>query len=236
MDVRKFTRIIMAVSIVFGVLLFLIPILLSLWAFLWIVDLPNMIGKRLDLDQRYRSVLYTFINEEELTLIRDDFINTLHSRIEYQDNLSKWGLRREIDRHRERAIRDLKQGEQVIAVTGGIFAVLIGNLFGFSFGGLVLTIVVLFYSLIASFRVLVVDSLAFSGQLYPNASMRELSKMKTWNEGPLRGSSGVAVVLTCLFNLRGRFGYQIGLEMMDDIFKIKINYDDEKWKSDLEQE
>lgn len=218
--------------VIVATLVVMVPIIFAIWISLYILDIPNKIGKKLDIERFFVTALYWLVDERELTKVRSDYLDAIHSVAEYNKNRSRWGLVREIDLHRNSAIQDLKRGEQFIAIFGGIFTVAVGNLLGYAFGGLVLSLAVLFYTLTVGFRTLVVDSLAFSGRRHRNAPLDELSKMKAWNAGPLRGTGGLGVVLATILSLRGKPGYELGIGFAEWYASIRLDYDDSKWRAE----
>lgn len=214
----------------------LIILLISLRLFLHVVDIPNKLGKRLGLQDFFRRALYRVVDKKEVRYFRDEYMEVLHPKIEYREGIERWGLERQMDIHRERAIQDLRKGEQFIALTGGFTALIAGYGFGLALGALTISIAILIFSLIVGFRVIVVDILAYSSLHNRPASIRELAKMKTWNEGPLRGRSGVGVVIASIITSRGSIGQELGFKIMDDLSVLYIDYDDERWRNKDDRE
>ncbi|MFB6186629.1 MAG: hypothetical protein ABEI86_07165, partial [Halobacteriaceae archaeon] len=149
-------------------------IIFSVWLVLWIFDLPNKLGKQFNVDESFRRILYRVVNEDELEYFRDEFMAVVHTKAKYREGIERWGLRREIDLERERAIQDLRRGEQVIAILGGVLTIILGNFFGIAIAALALTVITVFYSIAVGFRVLVVDTLAYSGTPHKHTTLREL--------------------------------------------------------------
>jgi len=205
---------------------------LLLWMGLWILNLPNRVGKRWGFETWFRAGLYRVVDRESLISLREEFLEVMHPKKSYPEELDEWGLRREIDRNRREAIEDLRDGEQLIAVIGGVTAIVTGTVLGLAGAGVVVTLVVLFYTFAVTLRILVVDSLAYSGTERPGASVRQLGKMATWNHGPLRGKGGMAVVFGSIISPLSPPGQQLGMELFDRISSHRFDYNTDKWRSD----
>lgn len=232
MNLRR-VPLILFLGVITAFLLLVLPlVILSIWISLWIIDIPNKLGKRWGLENTFRDLLYRIIDEEELRFFRDEYMSVLHPKIEYRDDIERWGLRREIDLQRERAVNDLQQGRRIIAVLGGVLTVIIGDLFGIGWAALSLSIIIIFYSVVVAFRILVVDSLAYSSIPYKDAPLRELAKMKAWNEGPLRGRGGMGVVIASLITSRDSLGSKLGMEVTDFVSDKYIEYDKDRWRDE----
>lgn len=132
----------------------LLPILLGLMILLWIVDVPRKVGQRLDFEGGIRAMLYRVVDLEKTRQFRNDMLHILESEVEVEGDPDRWGLLREIDKSQKEIERRLKNGEFAFSFVGGVAAFFVGNLLGIVFGGLLLTIVGLLFSLLVTARII----------------------------------------------------------------------------------
>lgn len=203
---------------------------------LFITNILNRIGKSTSWDASFRRLLYTIVDREELIIVRDEALEIVRPRVFEVKSLDRWGLERQIDRSRSKAIDDLRKGERSIAIAGGIFAILITNLFGWVFGGLVVSITILFFTLTVAFRVVVVDILAYSSANTQYADLIELLKMKGWNNGPLRSYGAMGVVVVAIFTsttgAKSSEYLDSGMQMADSITFGFIESNEDRWTAE----
>jgi len=219
------------VVIVILLILILLPILLGLMILLWVIDLPQKVGRRLDFEKGIRRVLYRAINPDEMRRFRNDMLHIVESEIEITDDPDRWGLLREIDKSQSEIERRLKNGEFAFSFIGGIIAIGIGNLLGIVLGGLILTIVGLLFSLLVSIRIVVTDTLCYQSTNHQEDSIRRLVLLNAWNRGPIFGSGAIGVaILSAITSING-VEYRIGRQVLETYAETKYSGEN-KWQAE----
>lgn len=208
----------------------LLPVLLGLIILLWIVDLPRKVGQRLDFEEVIRVVLYRAVDPEEMRRFRDDMLHILESEIEVEGNLDRWGLLREIDRSQRKVEWRLKNGEFAFSFVGGLTSLVVGNLLGIVFGGILLTVVGLLFSLLVTARIIITDTLCYQSVDHRNEPIRRLALLKGWNRGPIFGSGAVGVAILSAIASRDGAGYRIGRGILKTYAEMKYG-DEGKWRT-----
>lgn len=227
---RLITALRVAVVVLLLVLL-LLPTLLGVVILLWIVDVPRKVGQRLDFEDAIRGVLYRAVDPDEMRRFRDDMLHILESEVEVEDGLDRWSLLREIDKSQNEVERRLKNGEFAFSFVGGLAALAVGNLLGIVFGGILLTVVGLLFSLLVTTRIIITDILCYRSINHRDEPIRRLALLKGWNRGPIFGSGAVGVAVLSAIASRKGAGYRIGRGLLETFAQIKYGEED-KWQAE----
>lgn len=207
----------------------LLPTLVLLSIGLYIASLPRKAGRLSFSSILKELVFYRVCDRRELRLMRDDMMhvlaNILDPQVDYEE-FDRWGALRGIDEAREESKETLRDGELVITFTGSILALIVGNLFNLFYGGVILTIVALFFSLLVVVRVAIIDELSYHSTYLRHESPESLMLMKSWNEGVIKGRSSVGIAILSILIEYDGWGYRLGMDILDEHFSQG------KWKAE----
>lgn len=223
-----------AVRIVFlliAVVTIVLPVLIGIFVFLWIMDIPRKVGGHFTFESAMRKVLFHVLNPDEMRSFRDDMLHIVESEIGEGDNWDRWSLLREIDTAQDEIERRLKDGEFAFTFLGGVTALIVGNIFGIVYGGIVLTLVGLLFSLLIAIRIIITDTLCYQSINHRNDPLRRLAILKGWNRGAVFGTGAVGVAILSVIASRGGAGYRLGKELLEFIAELQFSGED-KWRVD----
>lgn len=227
---KNFLYLVFLIALISALFISVLAALSIIFLAIWIMEIPNIIGKKFNLDRYLRAILYKIINEDKLLYFRDEVMELAISHVNLGTSFDEWGLQRQIDKYRKQAISRLRRGEQIIAIAGGLLAILFGNVFDLILGALIVSIGAIFLTIIVAFRVLVVDVLAYSSIENRHASVTELVKMSAWNKGPLSGEGGIAVVIISVIASRNQ---KLAWQILDIYTSHKYGSKDGKWEAEM---
>jgi nitrogen fixation-related uncharacterized protein len=231
-DMSNRLQTVLRTAIIVLSLLILLPLaLLGLVIALWVIDIPRRIGQYFDFEGAIRRVLYRVIDPEEMRLFRDDMLHIVESEVEMEDGLDRWGLLREIDKSQEKIELRLKNGEFAFSFVGGVVALLVGNILGIVYGGVVLTLVGLLFSFLVTVRIIITDTLCYKSINHRNEPVRRLALLKGWNTGPIFGTGAVGVAVLSAISSRDGGGYRLGRRILETIAGVMYR-DEDKWQVD----
>lgn len=204
-----------------------IPIVLTLFFVLWLIDIPRKFGHFLRFEDRMRWLVFRIVDAEEMRTFRDDYLHIVESEMP-EENMDRWGLLREIDAAQEQVERHLEGGEFAISVAGGLAAIVAGRYFGIEFAGMILTLLVIGFSLLVAFRIVITDTLCYKSAKHRNEPIHRLVLMRAWNQGAIRGKGGVAVALLSILVSPGGLGYRTGQDLVGRFLEWRLGSFD-KW-------
>lgn len=222
-------NVIRSLTILIVVLTLLIPALILIFVLLWLFDIPQKVGSYISIEDSIRKLLFYVIDPDEMRNVRDDMLHIMESEVNI--DLDRWGLLREIDTAQEEIEHRLKDGEFAFTLLGGAAALIIGNGFGILIGGLVLTLVVLIFSIIVALRLIITDALCYQSIYHRNDPIHRLAILRAWNKGPVFGKGAVGIAIISLITTRGGVGYQIGTRFVERYCELKFLGED-KWQVD----
>lgn len=208
---------------------FLLPILIGITLTLWIIEIPRKVGQYFTFEDSIRRVLFYVLDPQELRTFRDDMLYIVEAETEESEEWDRWGLLREIDTAQNEIERRLKDGEFAFTVGGSAVALLIGTVFGFTYAGIVLTIVGLAFSLLVSLRIIITDALCYQSINHRNDPIRHLAVLRGWNRGPVFGTGAVGLALLSVIASQGDSGYHLGTELLEEYVKWKVGGED-RWR------
>jgi hypothetical protein len=214
-------------------LLILVPLLLGLSIVLYVTDIPRKIGSHLTFEEIIRNVLFSVLNPQEMRNFRDDILHILESEIDENKDWDRWGLLREIDTAQNDIEDRLKDGEFAFTFVGGATAIIIGNVLGLVYGGIVMSIVGLIFSLLVAVRVIITDTLCYQSVGHRDDPLPRLALLKGWNRGPIFGTGAVGVAILSVVASRGGTGYRCGIRLLENVAEIQYS-DSDRWR--VEQE
>ncbi|WP_434521958.1 hypothetical protein [Halorubrum sp. AS12] len=184
-----------------------------------ISSLPAWLGRQIRVNQFAERIVQRVVEIDRAHQFRDDLMFLLeeHARKEKFDfeGYDRWGLLRLIDQRREESKASLRNGEFAISFLGGFVTILAGIYINIQIAGILLTALVLLFSLLVILRIVVTDILSYQSHNVQNESIEMLVMMASWNENQINhGASLVmAAILVCFSS--SDIGYQIGLEVVD---------------------
>lgn len=217
--------------ILIAVVSILIPLLIGITVFLWIVDVPRKVGQYLTLEEAIRRLAFRIFDPHEMRAFRDDMLHIIESEIDEGEKWDRWGLLRDIDTAQDEIEDRLKDGEFAFTFGGGIAALIVGNVFGLTYGGIVLTIVGLLFSFVVALRIIITDALCYQSINHQDDSLRHLAILKGWNRGPVFGKGAMSIAILSMIASRGGAGYRLGTELLELFAEWKIR-GEEKWRVD----
>jgi hypothetical protein len=209
----------------------LLPLLIGISIILWIIDIPRKVGSHLTFEQGIRKVLFRVLDPEEMRSFRDDMMHIVESEIDENGDWDRWGLLREIDTAQNEIEDQLKDGEFAFTFVGGAAALVVGSLFGITSGGVVLTLVGLFFSVLVALRIIITDTLCYRSINHRNDPLHRLVILKGWNRGAVFGSGAMAIAILSVFVSQGGGGYRIGIGLLERLTEWKFNGEN-KWQID----
>lgn len=231
-DMLNRLQTVLRAAIIIVSLLILLPlVLIGLLIVLWIIDIPRKVGQYFDFEGAIRRVLYRVIDPEEMRFFRDDMLHIMESEVEMEEGLDRWGLLREIDKSQQEIELRLKNGEFAFSFVGGVVALLVGNVLGIVYGGVVLTLVGLLFSFLVTVRIIITDTLCYKSINHRNEPVRRLALLKGWNTGPIFGTGAVGVAVLSAVSSRDRGGYHLGRRILETIAGVMYGGED-KWRVD----
>ncbi|AJF24643.1 MULTISPECIES: hypothetical protein [unclassified Haloarcula] len=222
-------RRIVFVLILSGCLLFILtPLLILISVSLVLIDLPRRVGEVINFDDAIRVVLFRFSDPEEMREFRDDVLHIVESENENSGS-DRWSLLREMDKAESEIENRIRNGEFAFSFAGGISALLVGNVFGISYGGVVITIVVLVFSLLVSARIIVTDILCYEPVKHRNDPIERLEILYAWNTSAAMKQGAVGIAILTAFASRSEQGYRVGIWLLDTIANMLYS-DDDRWR------
>jgi hypothetical protein len=223
---EHFLGILILLLVVIAALLIVLPLLVVLW----LIDIPRKVGHFLRFEDRMRWLTFRVVNAEEMRIFRDDYLHIMESEMR-EENMDRWGLLREIDAAQDQVQRRLEGGEFAISVAGGLAAIVAGRYFGIEYAGVILTLLVIGFSLLVAFRIVITDTLCYTSAKHRNEPIHRLVLMRAWNQGAIRGKGGVAVALLSILVSPGGLGYRKGQELVDRVLEWRLGGFD-KWRAE----
>lgn len=227
-----FEEFVQSFSLLLIFIIFFIPytiLLVVSFIILQLMDVPRKLGEVVGFESLLKDILYSIVTKAELIYWREEYLASINTTKSHEEDIERWGLLRLIDLERQRVIDDLREGEQLIAIGGGVTSLVVANIFSINAGGLFLTIIAVMYSIVVSFRILVVEALSYSSLNNTHKPLEELAKMKFWNEGPLQSIEGIGIVVVSLID-SGGWRSRTLCEMLLDLLSMRYRDEsDEVW-------
>lgn len=192
----------------------------------------EILGAKTVTESNLQSAVVTVLDESMMLQFRDDLMVFILSGLEFEDDLDRWGLLREMDTGHQDMERSLRDGELAFSIFGGVFSILIAAIGGVPLAGVVLTLVVLLSTLLVVLRVTAVDILSFESHKYRGASYRSLVFASIWNRKIMTGLAPLGIALMSLMAAGSSKGYEAGLWIMEQIAFQSAESDDVNWYSE----
>jgi len=227
-----------------GVLLVVITITLRLFALLTAV--PELVGNKISIERRFEDFVYWLVDVDELHSFRDDMLLIMIEHLESNDELDiegmerpedldeldEWGLIRVMQRGREDAQNRLREGEFILSFVGALATVIIGQLAGLTFAAVLLTILLLVFSLLVSIRIVVTDLLAYRRSEVKGYPEIWLAMMAGWNKNQIGHNTSMMIAAVFIVFSASGLGYKIGMRVVE-WFGLRSNpIEERKWRAD----
>lgn len=224
-EILRFIKVVLL--LVVALLLFVVSIVF-LKILLFIFDLPRKVGHILDLESLIANLINRVADPQEMRSNRDQILHILESEIEFEDELDRWGLLRQIDNSQTVIENRLKNGEFAFSFLGGIAALIVGNGFGLVSAGIVLTIVVILVSLIVASRIIITDTLRYRSVEVRDEPLNRLALYKAWNEGALGQTGAIAVAVFTALTRKNSHTLELAIGILELVAVIMYGGND-KW-------
>lgn len=219
----------------FTIVLLGVPIILIFILLTFLVHKSSrvieLLGNRTVTEANLQSAIVTVLDETIMLRFRDDLMEFILSGIEFEDDLDRWGLLRQMETGREDMERNLRDGELAFSISGGVFSILIAATGEVPIAGIVLTLVVLCSTLLVILRVTAVEILSFESHKFRAASYRSLVFASIWNRSIMTGLAPLGIALMSLMAGGSSRGYEAGLWIMEQIAFNSAEPDDSNWYS-----
>lgn len=199
-------------------------------------SLPVMIGRNVSVEHLAMKIVYRVVDVDRALTFRDDLLLIFEERFrwsdEYDMDLDRWGLLRQIDLHYEKSKKELREGEFVLSLLGGFLAVVVGVLYNFRYAGVVLAVVILFFSILVVLRVVITELLSYTSFNVKDEPVERLVLYKGWNAAQVNHSSSVVVATLFVALSSSEIGYDLGLDIIDAVGKDAAPVENDRWSAD----
>jgi hypothetical protein len=237
--VRRLSR---YTAILLGVII-LLTMILFLRVFALLTAIPELIGERASIESRFREFVYWLVNVDEVERFRDDMLLMMVEHMEDRGEktvnlnfptesteLDQWGLLRLIETGREDAKRRLREGEFLLSFVGAILALLVSEVFGLAYAGLLMPILLLVFSFLVSVRIVVTELLAYSSKGVDGYPTFWLLMMAGWNKNQIGHNTSMMIAAAFIVFSTSSTGYKMGMEIVDWFGARSNPTEERKWR------
>ncbi|WP_256301142.1 hypothetical protein [Haloarchaeobius salinus] len=226
----RLKKVIIAILFTAVVFLLLFPLLVLISVLLWVLDLPRRLGEAVNIEEIIRRIIFHIGDPDEMRRFRDDVLHIVES--ENKDSgADRWSLLREMDQAKVKIEKTLQNGEFAFTFIGGVSALLVGNVFGVAFGGIVISLVALIFSILVTARTIVTEVLCYDSIEHRNDPMEKLEVLHAWNTRAALKKGAVGIAILTAFASRSKYGYQTGIQILDFVANALYSNDD-KWQAE----
>lgn len=214
-----------------AVLVILLPLVLLIFVITHIAAIPSRIGTRAPIETWIYRGMDVALDIQLMQQFRDDIFHRIRPHIDFNEELERWWVLREMELSIERTNTALQSGEYAIAVSLAVGSIVLDTpVFGISVGVLLTVLATLLSALIIT-RVVAIKILAFRPETHLEESTHELSVRMAFNRGPLAQGSSIAIALLTLFIGFSRgIGYDRGLEIIEWAAEKSHPDSGERWR------
>lgn len=203
-----------------------------------ISSIPVVLGRRVSVEDMAMKVVYRIVDIDRVHRFRDDLLYILEERYrwseEFDADLDRWSLLRQIDLNLEATKKHLREGEFVLSLGGGLLSVVIGGIYGFRLAGIVLALVILFFSVLVVLRVVITEVLSYDSLEVRDEPLEKLILIRGWNAVQVNHSTAL-ILATFLFSISSSdLGYNLGLEFTDWFGRNAAPFENDRWRAEDE--
>ena len=224
-------------------LLILLIIVIVLRLFALLTAIPEVIGNRISLENRFRRFVYWLVNVEEVERFRDDVLLMMTEHVETSGEtatdldfptspveLDEWGLVRLIEQGREDAKRQLREGEFILSFVGTITTIIVSQVAGLAFAGLLLTVLLVVFSFVVSARIVVTDLLAYKAMDVERFPKTWLVMMAGWNQNQIGHNTSMMIAAIFIVFSTSGMGYDLGIRILDWYGNRSHPVEEKRWR------
>lgn len=184
-----------------------------------ISNIPARIGRHISVDTAAKWVVYKSVDVEIAHRFRDDLLFLIAERAkeasEYPEKVDRWSVIRMAEIHRQNAISQLRDGEFLLSLIGGMVSVAIGLYFDAKYAGIGIAVLILILSILVVLRIVVTEILSYRRVDLVNESEKMLLVKSGWNKTQMSHGTSLVLAAVLLTFASSEQGYNLGLRFVD---------------------
>lgn len=226
-----FVSLVLAVLVVIPLVVLMFSATIFVFVLSSLFGLPSAIGRFIPMKEILIRMLDRTIGIRELEDTSSDLFELFYLRLDINGSTDRWGLLREMERDLKQTEELLQSGNFAVTFIGGLVALVFAITGKFLLAGIALSVFAILVSLMAFYRVVIVDIISFNPYVYREATTREILIRKGWNSGLLTSGKTVLIPPMALVRKFAPDPYRRALTLLGDYYQRKFAPDEiGKWE------